>query len=123
MDRDNIKRVVRDHAEHAGARSMLVLTSAKFTAPTERIRREAEIPTMAVGLITEPTQAESYLAEGRCELVALAREMLWNPNWPAHAVKALGGRDPLDLLPKTYAWWLRRRDQVRKLYPTGNESA
>ena len=62
---------------HAGARSMLVLTSAKFTAPTERIRREAEIPTMAVGLITEPTQAESYLAEGRCELVALAREMLW----------------------------------------------
>jgi 2,4-dienoyl-CoA reductase-like NADH-dependent reductase (Old Yellow Enzyme family) len=89
----------------------------------ERIRREADIPTMAVGLITEATQAESYLAQGRCDLVALAREMMWNPNWPAHAAKALGGPDPLDLLPETYAWWLRRREEVRKLYPTGNESA
>jgi hypothetical protein len=33
----------------------------------------------------------------------------------------LGGPDPLDLLPKTYAWWLRRREEVRKLYPTGEE--
>jgi 2,4-dienoyl-CoA reductase-like NADH-dependent reductase (Old Yellow Enzyme family) len=88
----------------------------------ERVRREAAIPTMAVGLITEAQQAESYLADGRCDLVALAREMMWNPNWPVHAAKALGGPDPLDLLPKTYAWWLRRRDEVRKLYPTGNES-
>ena len=88
----------------------------------ERIRREAEIPTMAVGLITAAEQAESYLAEGRCDLVALAREKMWNPNWPVHAAKALGGPDPLDLLPKTYAWWLRRREEVRKLYPTGTES-
>jgi 2,4-dienoyl-CoA reductase-like NADH-dependent reductase (Old Yellow Enzyme family) len=85
----------------------------------ERIRREAGIPTMAVGLITEPAQAESYLADGCCDLVALAREMMWNPNWPVHAAKALGRSDPLDLLPKTYAWWLRRREEVRKLYPTG----
>jgi 2,4-dienoyl-CoA reductase-like NADH-dependent reductase (Old Yellow Enzyme family) len=77
---------------------------------------------MAVGLITEAAQAESYLADGRCDLVALAREMLWNPNWPVHAAKALGGPDPLDLLPTTYAWWLRRRDEVRKLFPTGDES-
>jgi 2,4-dienoyl-CoA reductase-like NADH-dependent reductase (Old Yellow Enzyme family) len=61
-------------------------------------------------------------ADGRCDLVALAREMMWNPNWPVHAAKVLGRPDPLDLLPKTYAWWLRRREQVRKLYPTGNES-
>jgi 2,4-dienoyl-CoA reductase-like NADH-dependent reductase (Old Yellow Enzyme family) len=87
----------------------------------ERIRREADIPTMAVGLITEPAQAESYLVDGHCDLVALARELMWNPNWPVHAAKALGGRDPLDLLPETYAWWLRRREEVRKLYPTGNE--
>ena len=53
---------------------------------------------------------------------ALAREMMWNPNWPVHAAKALGSPDPLDLLPKTYAWWLRRREEVRKLYPTGTES-
>jgi len=33
---------------------------------------------MAVGLITDAKQAESYLADGRCDLVALAREMMWN---------------------------------------------
>ena len=42
----------------------------------ERIRHDARIPTMAVGLITEPAQAECYLADGRCDLVALAREMM-----------------------------------------------
>jgi hypothetical protein len=47
---------------------------------------------------------------------------MWNPNWPAHAAKTLGGPDPLDLLPKPYGWWLRRREGVRKLYPTGNET-
>jgi 2,4-dienoyl-CoA reductase-like NADH-dependent reductase (Old Yellow Enzyme family) len=88
----------------------------------ERIRHEVAIPTMAVGLITEAAQAESYLAEGRCDLVALAREMIWNPNWPVHAAKALGMPDPGDMLPETYAWWLRRREEVRKLYPTGTET-
>ena len=88
----------------------------------EQIRREAGLPTMAVGLITDPVQAEAYLAEGRCDLIALARELMWNPNWPVHAAQALGG-DPLALLPPSYAWWLRRREEVRTLYPTGTEQA
>jgi 2,4-dienoyl-CoA reductase-like NADH-dependent reductase (Old Yellow Enzyme family) len=89
----------------------------------ERIRREAEIPTMAVGLITDAHQAEGYLTDGKCDLIALAREMMWNPNWPVHAAAALGAGDPLDLLPASYAWWLRRREEVRTLYPTGLEQA
>ena len=88
----------------------------------EKIRREAGMPTMAVGLITDPVQAEGYLADGRCDLIALARELMWNPNWPVHAAQALGG-DPLALLPPSYAWWLRRREEVRTLYPTGTEQA
>jgi 2,4-dienoyl-CoA reductase-like NADH-dependent reductase (Old Yellow Enzyme family) len=88
----------------------------------EAIRRETGAPTMAVGLITDPVQAESYLAEGRCDLIALARELMWNPNWPAHAAQALGA-DALALLPQSYAWWLRRREEVRTLYPTGTEPA
>lgn len=87
----------------------------------EKIRREAGMPTMAVGLITDPVQAEGYLAEGRCDLIALARELMWNPNWPLHAAQALGSGDPLALLPPSYAWWLRRREEVRTLYPTGSE--
>lgn len=89
----------------------------------EQIRREAGVPTMAVGLITDPFQAEAYLTEGRCDLIALARELMWNPNWPVHAAHALQSGDPLDLLPPSYAWWLRRREDVRKQYPTGTETA
>jgi 2,4-dienoyl-CoA reductase-like NADH-dependent reductase (Old Yellow Enzyme family) len=81
----------------------------------ERIRREAGIATMAPGLVTEARQAEGYLQEGKVDLIILARELMWNPNWPAHAARELGVADPLELLPKTYAWWLRRRDETRKL--------
>jgi 2,4-dienoyl-CoA reductase-like NADH-dependent reductase (Old Yellow Enzyme family) len=81
----------------------------------ERIRREVGVATMAPGLVTEAEQAERYLQEGKVDLIVLARELLWNPSWPAHAAKALGVADPLALLPKTYAWWLRRREEVRKL--------
>ena len=56
----------------------------------EAIRREADIVTMAVGLITEPEQAESVLADGKADLVALGRAMLYNPRWPWHAAEKLG---------------------------------
>jgi 2,4-dienoyl-CoA reductase-like NADH-dependent reductase (Old Yellow Enzyme family) len=58
----------------------------------ERIRREAGIPTMAVGLITEAPQAEEILASGKADLVALARGMLFNPRWPWHAAIELEGQ-------------------------------
>jgi len=58
----------------------------------ERIRREAGITSMAVGLITEPQQAEDIVANGRADLVALGRGMLFNPRWPWHAALALGGQ-------------------------------
>ena len=75
------------------------------------------IRTMAVGLITEAAQAESYLQAGDCDLVALAREMMWNPNWPAHAAEALGVPRPLELLPQRYAWWLQKREDTRAISP------
>ena len=56
----------------------------------QRIRREAGIPTMALGLITEPQHAEDILAAGQADLVALARGMLFNPRWPWHAAVQLG---------------------------------
>ncbi|BCS32425.1 oxidoreductase [Luteitalea sp. TBR-22] len=55
-----------------------------------RIRREAAIPTAAVGLITTPAQAERVVAEGDADLVLLAREMLRNPRWPMLAAQSLG---------------------------------
>ena len=54
-----------------------------------RIRREAGIPTAAVGLITDPGQADAIVANGEADLVFLAREMLRDPYWPVHAAAAL----------------------------------
>jgi 2,4-dienoyl-CoA reductase-like NADH-dependent reductase (Old Yellow Enzyme family) len=55
-----------------------------------RIRREAGIATAAVGLITEPAQANAIIADGEADLVFLARAMLRDPYWPVHAAAALG---------------------------------
>jgi 2,4-dienoyl-CoA reductase-like NADH-dependent reductase (Old Yellow Enzyme family) len=62
-----------------------------FQVPfAERIRRETGILTAAVGLITEPQQADAILREGRADLVLLARQFLRDPYWPLHAAQALG---------------------------------
>ena len=55
-----------------------------------RIRREAGISTAAVGMITEPQQADGIIANGEADMVLLAREMLRDPYWPLHAASALG---------------------------------
>ena len=57
----------------------------------KRIRAEAGVPTVAVGLITDPKQAEAIVANREADLVALARAMLYDPRWPWHAAAALGG--------------------------------
>ena len=54
-----------------------------------RIRREAGIPTAAVGLITDPQQANEIVTNGEADIVLLAREMLRDPYWPVHAAAAL----------------------------------
>lgn len=56
----------------------------------EGIRREAGIATGAVGLITEPRQAEEILEKGQADLILLARELLRDPYWPRRAAKELG---------------------------------
>ena len=55
-----------------------------------RIRREAGIATGAVGLITEPQQAQDIIINGQADVVLLAREELRDPYWPRRAAKALG---------------------------------
>ena len=45
---------------------------------SDRVRRDAGLPTIAVGLITEPRQAEDILKAGKADMVALARELLWH---------------------------------------------
>jgi len=56
----------------------------------ERIRRESGILTGAVGMITEPAQADTLIREGSADLVLLAREFLREPYWPIKAARELG---------------------------------
>jgi len=75
------------------------------TALAEAIRHQASIPTAAVGMITNPHQAETILQTGQVDMVFLTREMLRDPYWPGRAAKALGVKTDR-LLPVQYgrAW-------------------
>jgi 2,4-dienoyl-CoA reductase-like NADH-dependent reductase (Old Yellow Enzyme family) len=67
---------------------------------------------MAVGLIIEPQQAEAVLQAGQADLIAIGRQALYDPNWPLHAERALGG-DAVDFerWPVQAGWWLERRER------------
>ncbi len=76
-----------------------------------RIKAEVGIPTIAVGLITEPAQAEAILTAGHADAIALARAMLYDPRWPWHAAAALGAQA---WAPKQY--WRCQPRQLPNLF-------
>jgi 2,4-dienoyl-CoA reductase-like NADH-dependent reductase (Old Yellow Enzyme family) len=57
-----------------------------------RVKEAIGLPTIAVGLITEPEQAETIIASGEADAIGLARAMLYDPRWPWHAAARLGAR-------------------------------
>ena len=73
------------------------------------VRRRAGVQTMGVGLITRAAQAEGYLQSGQCDLVAIARQALYDPNWAGHAARELGADPNFDLWPIQHGWWLDYR--------------
>jgi 2,4-dienoyl-CoA reductase-like NADH-dependent reductase (Old Yellow Enzyme family) len=81
-----------------------------FQVPyAERLKKDAGVKTMAVGLIVHAKQAEEILEREQADLVAIGREILYNPFWPAHAARALGQDQEFKSLPVQYGWWLDRR--------------
>ncbi|MCF8197481.1 MAG: NADH:flavin oxidoreductase/NADH oxidase [Sulfuritalea sp.] len=77
----------------------------------EQVRQETGLPTIAVGLITEAEQAEAIIADGKADLVALARGMLFDPRWPWHAAAKLGAQVEA---PKQY--WRSQPQGLNKLF-------
>ena len=68
-----------------------VPVGAGYQTPfAEQIRREANILTGAVGMITSPVQAEHIIVTGQADAVIIARELLRDPYWPLRAARALG---------------------------------
>ena len=88
----------------------LVPPSPGYLVPyAHQVRQEAQIATMAVGLIVTGKQAEEAVAGGSADLVAIGRQLLEDPNFPYHAARELEHPRPLDVLPSSYAFFLERR--------------
>ena len=99
-----------------GAPVSLMQTRAEhgFQVPlAEAAGKASGLATMAVGLITDPARANAIVSEGRADLVALAREMIADPNWAYRAALALGHPEPEHLLPRQYALYLKRRAEAQ----------
>jgi 2,4-dienoyl-CoA reductase-like NADH-dependent reductase (Old Yellow Enzyme family) len=105
------------HGSATAATKTLVKRVPGFQLPfSEKVRKEAGVATMAVGLILTPQQAEEALQAGRADLIAIGREALFDPNWPLHAALALGVDPEFAQWPEQYGWWLTRRESLlRKL--------
>ena len=84
-----------------------------FQVPyADQVRQETDIKTMAVGVIVDPQQAEDILVEGRADLIALGRELMYNPFWSLHAAQALGEDPDFKMWPDQYSWAVFRRAQL-----------
>ena len=90
-------------------RSMMV----SQIAYAEQVRPEIKpigLSTMAVGQITDPHQAETILRQEKADLIAVGREMLFNPNWALHTALAMDVDPSYALWPRQYGSWLERRE-------------
>jgi 2,4-dienoyl-CoA reductase-like NADH-dependent reductase (Old Yellow Enzyme family) len=74
-----------------------------------RIRRDADIKTMAVGLIMEAKLAEDILQAGDADLIAIGREAMYDPYWAHHAAQTLGSDSEFTAWPEQAGWWLDKR--------------
>jgi len=87
-----------------------------FQVPfAERIRAETTLSSMAVGVIIDPEQANTIIENGRADLVALGREIMYDPFWPLHAAEKLGVDNDFDLWPPQYKWAVDRRSQIKRM--------
>lgn len=84
-----------------------------FQVPfAERVRRDAGLKTMAVGFLWDAEICEKVIAEGQADMVALAREVLDDPNWPLHAAGRLGADPDHAMWPPEMGWWLGKRARL-----------
>ena len=84
-----------------------------FQVPfAETIRKDAELATMAVGFLWDAEACEAAIAGGQADMVALARELLDDPNWPLRAAAALGVDADFAAWPEEFGWWLNKRERL-----------
>ena len=89
--------------------------SPGFQVPlASAIRREADMPTVAVGLILTPAQADAVIVDGSADIVAIGREFLAHPSWANMALTELDGT--YAHWPANAGWWLDKRAAIIRGY-------
>lgn len=73
------------------------------------LKRETGVATAAVGLIVHAEQAERILEQGEADMVAIGRELIYNPNWPIDAAQKLGVDPSFAVTQRRTGFWLDRR--------------
>jgi 2,4-dienoyl-CoA reductase-like NADH-dependent reductase (Old Yellow Enzyme family) len=99
-----------------------VTRSLGFQVPfAERVRKEADISTMAVGIILEAQQAETILQNGQADLIAVGRQSQFNPNIAHHWSHELGINTRFEDWSPEFGWWLEKRIRTMEGFatPTG----
>ncbi|MEM9279669.1 MAG: NADH:flavin oxidoreductase/NADH oxidase [Pseudomonadota bacterium] len=92
----------------------MVIEQGFQTPFASKIREAADIATMGVGFIWDADYCEKLIAEGQVDMIALARELLDDPNWPLHAAQELGINENHELAPVEAGWWLMKRGRLVK---------
>jgi len=77
-----------------------------------QIRDQADIATMAVGFLWDAKHCEELLVAENADMIALAREILDDPNWPLHAAQELSADEGHSLWPVESGWWLMKRERL-----------
>lgn len=86
-----------------------------FQVPfASQVRNGADIATMAVGFLWDAIRCNEIVENGEADMVALARELLDDPNWPLHAAAELGADEGNAMWPEESGWWLNKRDRLVK---------
>jgi len=84
-----------------------------FQVPfAEQLRNNADMPTMAVGFLWDAEKCAEIIGSGQADMIALARELLDDPNWPLHAAAKLGANENHALWPIESGWWLMKRNRL-----------
>jgi len=84
----------------------------------ERLKRDGGVMSMAVGLIVHADQAEGILQNGQADLIAIAREAMYNPNWPMDAAIKLGADPASASTPPAVSFWLDKRASSVDITPS-----
>lgn len=87
-------------------------TPSISAALAEEARDRADISTMAAGFVWQAETANDLIETGRCQMVALARELLADPDWTLHAAAELGHDERFARWKPEFGWWLDKRERV-----------